>query len=269
MEKDFLETEKETVTVKCPSCGGNMIFDPESQMLKCEHCGNAVDFEKSTAVEELDIFTAFGSAEEWKDESAVYRCENCGAVVVLKTGETATGCPYCGTAHVVKTTELAGLKPTAVIPFTLSKQSAIEKARAWAKSKLYAPKSFKRNLYPENFRGVYQPSFTFDSQTESYYSARLGTRHTRTVGSGKNRRTETYIVWRYVSGVYNDFFDDVLINADTGYSQKTLNKIMPFDNSAIKIHFDLISVFNPCRCFRTFNNRKSNINSISIKNSGK
>lgn len=236
LEKDFLESEKETVTVKCQNCGGNMNFDPETQMLKCEHCETVVDFDKSTAVEELDILTAFGNAEEWKDESSVYRCENCGAVVVLKMGETATGCPYCGTAHVVKTTELAGLKPTAVIPFTLSKNSALEKAKAWAKGKLFAPNSFKKNLYAENFRGVYQPTFTFDSKTESYYSARLGTRHTRVVGSGKNRRTETYIVWRYVSGVYNDFFDDVLINADTAYSQKTLNKIMPFDYSSVKVY---------------------------------
>ncbi len=237
-DKEFYENKKETVTIKCSNCGGNMVFDPETQMLKCPHCETVTDFEKSAEVQELDILSAFGNAETWKDESNVYKCENCGAVVVLKVGETATGCPYCATAHVVKTTELAGLKPNAVYPFTITKQTALEKAKAWAKSKLYAPKSFKNNLYAENFRGVYQPCFTFDSRTVTHYSAKLGIRRTRTVGYGKNRRTETYIEWRFVSGVYNDFFDDILINADTTYSQQTLEKILPFDNSAIKVYDD-------------------------------
>lgn len=238
MEKDFaeIENQKETVTVKCPSCGANMVFDPETQMLKCPHCETVTDFEKSSKVQELDILSAFNSAETWKDESSVYRCENCGAVVVLKTGETATGCPYCGTSHVVKTTELAGLKPNAVFPFTVAKDLALEKAKAWAKSKLYAPKNFKKNLFAENFRGVYQPCFTFDSSTVTYYSAKLGIRRTRTVGHGKNRRTETYIDWRYVSGVYNDAFDDILINADSSYSQQNLNKLMPFNRNVIKVY---------------------------------
>ncbi|MBQ3235478.1 MAG: hypothetical protein IJA97_04900 [Clostridia bacterium] len=237
-DREFIEKENqtETVTVKCESCGANMTFDPETQMLKCPHCGTVTDFEKSSKVQELDILSAFGNAETWKDESSVYRCENCGAVVVLMQGETATGCPYCGTSHVVKTTEMAGLKPNAVFPFTVTKQTALEKAKVWAKSKLFAPSKFKKNLHEENFRGVYQPCFTFDSRTQSVYRARLGTRHTRTVGSGKNRRTETYIVWRTVSGVYDDFFDDVMINADTAYSQKTLNKILPFDINTAKVY---------------------------------
>lgn len=239
-DKDFfddkIEGEKETVTVKCSACGANMEFDPETQMLKCPHCETVTDFEKSAKVREIDILSAFGQAEAWKDESSVYRCENCGAVVVLNAGETATGCPYCGTAHVVKTTELAGLKPTAVYPFTVTKQTALQKAKEWAKSKFYAPSKFKKNLLAENFRGVYQPCFTFDSQTESVYRARIGNRYTRVVGTGKDRRTETYIVWRTVSGVYSDFFDDVMINADTAYSQRTLDKIMPFDIGSIKVY---------------------------------
>ena len=235
-EKDFLEQETETLTVKCSACGSNMVFDPETQMLKCPHCESVSDFEKSNKFQELDILSSFQSAETWKDESSVYRCENCGAVVVLNAGETATGCPYCSTSHVVKSTELAGLKPNAVYPFTVGKNLALEKAKAWAKSKFFAPSNFKKNLQHDNFKGVYQPCFTFDSQTHSYYRARIGNRHTRVVGSGKNRRTETYIVWRTISGEYIDFFDDVLINADTSYSQRTLNKIMPFDVRSAKVY---------------------------------
>ena len=236
-DKPF-DNQKGTVTAKCNGCGANMIFDPETQMLKCPHCGSVRDFEKSNKVEEIDILKAFGEGESWKSENSVYRCENCGAVVVLSVGQTATKCPYCETSHVVKSEETAGIKPNAVYPFTLTQNSALEFSKKWAKSKLVAPRKFKKNLSAENFRGVYQPSFTFDSDTQSYYHGRIGKRYTRVVGSGKNRRTETYIVWRSISGTYNEFFNDVLINGDDSYSQKILDKISPYDFSTIKVYND-------------------------------
>ena len=126
MHETPFENEKDTVTCKCDGCGANMVFDPETQMLKCPHCGSVKDFEKSNAVEEIDVLKAFGNGETWKDDSSVYRCENCGAVVVLASGQTATRCPYCETAHVVKSNETAGLKPNAVYPFTVTKQKILE-----------------------------------------------------------------------------------------------------------------------------------------------
>lgn len=238
MQDKSFEKQKDTVTAKCDGCGANMHFDPSTQMLKCPHCGSVKDFDKSSKVEEIDILTAFGQAEDWKGEKSVYRCENCGAVVVLASGQTATSCPYCETSHVVKSTETAGLKPNAVYPFTISKSNAIAFSKKWAKGKLFAPRKFKKNLTANDFRGVYQPCFTFDSQTTSYYTGRIGRRHTRTVGSGKNRRIETYIVWRNISGTFSNFFNDVMINADGEYSQVTLNKLLPYDFKTIKVYED-------------------------------
>ena len=73
---------------------------------------------------------------------------------------------------------------------------------------------------------------------DTLYYGRIGKRHTRTVGSGKNRRTETYIVWQRISGTYDQFFNDVLISGDSDYSQATLNKISPFNYSSIKVYSD-------------------------------
>ena len=238
MQEKSFENQKDTVTAKCDGCGANMQFDPSIQMLKCPHCGSVKDFDKSSRVEEIDILTAFGQSETWESENSVYRCENCGAVVVLTGGQTATKCPYCETSHVVKSTETAGLKPNAVYPFTLTVEQALESSKKWAKSKLFAPSKFKKNLNSEDFRGVYQPCFTFDSQTTSFYTGRIGKRYTRVVGSGKNRRTETYIVWRHISGTYNNFFNDVMINADGEYSQSLLNKLLPYDFNTIKVYED-------------------------------
>ena len=233
-----MHDKKSTVTRKCDGCGANMVFDPETQTLKCFHCGSVKDFEKSDNVVEMDVLKAFGQGETWKDGGLVYRCENCGAVVVMASEQTATLCPYCETSHVVKSQESAGLKPSAVYPFAITQKSALDFSKKWVKSKLFAPTKFKKNLIEENVRGVYQPSFTFDSQTRSQYYGRIGKRHTRTVGSGKNRRTETYIVWQRISGTYDQFFNDVLISGDSDYSQATLNKISPFNYSSIKVYGD-------------------------------
>ena len=228
------EIVKETVHVKCDGCGANMLFDPLTQELKCPHCGTITTFEKSAKVNELAINDAINLVETWGNESAVYRCDNCGAVVVLNANESATLCPYCSTSHIVKSEELAGLKPNALYPFTIDVNSAITGIKKWAKKCFFAPRRFKRSINTDKIHGAYEPAFTFDSQTFSVYEGRVGNRHTRVVGSGKNRRVQTYVVWRRISGTYSHGFDDVMINACAKFGQKELNRLGCFDNSKIQ-----------------------------------
>lgn len=226
-----------TETEKCPSCGSNMVFDPENGCLSCPHCGTKVEFQKDETAQEIDLSSAFGKDRQWNaDEAVVFSCDNCGAKVVLKAGQTAKICPFCGTAHVRKTEELAGLKPNGLIPFAFGEEKAVEYSKAWAKKRFFAPGKFKKRLTAENVNGVYTPCFTFDSNTSSVYNGRIGTTHTRTVGSGKNRRTETYVVWRNISGAYYYNFNDVLITAGSKLDQKKLDKLRPYDTDSGKVY---------------------------------
>ena len=86
-------------------------------------------------------------------------------------------------------------------------------------------------MSPDSVNGVYTPCFTFDSNTFSRYEGRIGKRHTRVVGSGKNRRTETYIVWRNISGTFSNRFDDVLVTAGRMMSQKNMEALQPYDTN--------------------------------------
>ncbi len=217
---------------KCPSCGSNLAFDPSSQMLLCKHCGTKVSLKETYTAVERDYLSGLAQDNQWtSDETVVFRCENCGAKVVLQKDETARSCPFCGTAHVVKTSELAGLKPNGLIPFAFGVDEGVAYAKAWAKKRLYAPRKFKKNLSTENVKGVYAPCFTFDSRTASSYVGRIGNRRTRTVGSGKNRRTETYVVWRTISGNFFLNFDDVLITAGSKFTQKDMDGISPYETN--------------------------------------
>ena len=238
LEREELNLEQPTTkteTVKCDGCGSNMTFNPETQKLYCEHCGSTKELQNVVDAMEKDLVEGFVEENDWEeDKTVVFSCDNCGAKVVMPKGSTASNCPFCGTSHVQESSELAGLKPNAVIPFAISEEQGKEKVKAWAKRKLYAPKKFKKDLQSENFKGVYTPCFTFDSRTTSYYDGVVGDRHTRVVGSGNNRRTETYIVWRRISGIYNDFFDDILVAAGSKINQQQINKLSPYSTNSSK-----------------------------------
>ena len=209
-----------------------MLFDADLQTLYCPHCGSKKNLAEHKTAAEQDIMAGLSADAVWKaEETVVFRCDNCGAKVVLNKDETAKNCPFCGTAHVQKTDELAGLKPNAVLPFAFGKDKSLEFAKTWAKKRFFAPRKFKKNLNADNVNGVYVPCFTFDSNTYSTYRGRIGITHTKTVGSGKNQRTVTYTEWKDISGEYAFNFDDVMIAAGDKCGQNELDKVSPFDTN--------------------------------------
>lgn len=230
------DSDKSTAFVKCSGCGSNMFFDPQTQSLKCEHCGRVEDFSKDCNVQEIDIEQAFSQAESWEGEATTYRCDNCGATFNVGADEVSVLCPYCSTSHVVREENLTGIKPNAVYPFILTKKSAVLESRKWAKRRIFAPSKFKKNLCESNLHGVYQPCFTFDTSTHSFYKGVLGERRTRTVRDSKgNTRTETYIHWKAVSGFVDKKYDDITISSGK-MSQSELDKIAPTDKSTMCVY---------------------------------
>ncbi len=228
------EIENETAVEKCPSCGANMTFSPEKGSLVCPFCGTEKQIFSKTA-EELDFRNIMLSGNNsWGNETHVFRCENCGAKEVLDKSEIATSCSFCGTSHVVETDELSGIKPNAVVPFAIKVEQAIERVKAWAKKKIFAPRSFKKNVKPEEVKGVYNPAFSFDANTLSYYQGVLGEYYyvTKRV-NGKTVR-ERRIRYFNISGQYQASFDDVLIQASGTVTQKDLDKLQPFDTNQSK-----------------------------------
>lgn len=106
-EQLYDKREVDTDHVKCAGCGANMEFDPASQKLVCRHCGRTEELEKQFGAPELDYLKGLDACEQWDGETVVFRCENCGAKVLLDRAQTAKLCPFCGTAHVVE----AGSRP--------------------------------------------------------------------------------------------------------------------------------------------------------------
>lgn len=225
------EKENATNVSKCPGCGANLAWSPIERCLYCEHCGTKVQIDLNTFCEELDFSDMLKDNNTWASETHVYRCNNCGAKEILAKNEIAKQCSFCGTTNIVETDELSGIKPNAVIPFKIDRELACEKVKLWAKKKWFAPKKFKKGVYPEEIKGNYNPAFTFDTNTHSIYSGRLGKYYYVSREVNGKTVSERRVEYFRISGEYSKDFDDLLIQASSAISQKDIEKISPFDTN--------------------------------------
>jgi hypothetical protein len=113
--------------------------------------------------------------------------------------------------------------PGAVLPFQIDQNKAHQIFKKWVEGLWFAPNNLKKAaIDPEKTRGLYAPYWTFDAQLYADYTGQRGEYYyvTKTVGSGKNRRTvqERRTRWYPASGSVSGFVDDTLIKAS---GQKT------------------------------------------------
>lgn len=133
------ENELTTDVSKCPNCGANLVFSPDTQDLKCDHCGTSVEIQAHMN-EEIKFEELLKESNTWADETHVFGCNNCGAKQILSKNDIAKECAFCGTTNVVEIDELSGLKPNAVVPFKINLETSADKARLWARKRFFAPK---------------------------------------------------------------------------------------------------------------------------------
>ncbi|MCG3089000.1 hypothetical protein [Sporosarcina cyprini] len=239
-QMDVLESKKqeETEVLTCDSCGGNTVFDPASGSMKCPFCGtenlieatnhNDVELDFNEGLEQEDI--------SWNKEKRVFRCDSCGAETVLDRDADADFCSFCGSSHIAKSENRPGIKPSLVVPFKVPQEEAVAKFKTWIGKRYFAPSKLKNSYELDRLSGAYIPYWTFDSQTDSAYTVRIGTYYyvteTRTVyEDGKPKQvTEQVrkIRWRTQHGNYSEFFDDVLVKASRNVATGLINKVEPF-----------------------------------------
>lgn len=209
--------------VKCPNCGANMLFDAGKGALVCPYCDGtvAVDAEKTG---DRDYFR-YADKGEVDSSDITFRCPNCNAITVFSEGESAHECPFCGSTCIVDKEQLPGLKPDSVIAFGVTREQALDSGKKWIKKRYFSPAKLKKSFVVDNIRGVYIPCFTFSSTTFSSYQGRLGEHYTVMVGSGKNRHAETRTRWFTVSGNYDGYFPNVIVESSSRLDQKTIDKM--------------------------------------------
>lgn len=233
-------TTEQTRTYPCPGCGADLVFDIAEQKLGCPSCGHTQEVVETAgkAVVEQDLNAAVASlrsgaanrmAQRIEGEKEVV-CQNCGGRTTFTGSLTSTRCPYCATPIQREDVHEAPdrLRVDGVLPFQVDQKAATAAIDHWIKSRWLAPRDFKRYHEKGSFASLYAAYFTYDANAFTRYQGQRGDNYTVTVGSGKNRRTETRTRWSSRSGNVHDQFDDLAVLANAGFDLKHVRSLEPW-----------------------------------------
>ena len=151
---------------KCFKCGGALKFDVTSQKVKCPYCDAEYEAADLMADEESkvelkdDINISADAGKEWdsneQDSLTVYCCESCGGEVYSDENTSATMCPYCGNAVILKGRLSGTLKPDLVVPFKRTNKDAIDALKEKCKGNILVPKGFINENELKEIKGLYE-----------------------------------------------------------------------------------------------------------------
>ena len=212
--------------MKCDSCGGTMIYDVARQGLVCDHCGSFQLLPSSgeqDGAAENDIGPAIQKANtDWGASKALVTCESRGAQLFCDDDKMSGLCPFCGSA-VVLTMENAnfGVAPSAIIPFSVTKEQVEENYYKWNKFAFWSPEKFRTGKVLGNLTPVYVPYWTFDADAETTYSGRFG--------DIQDYQDGTKTIWTNGNGVVKTHINDYTICASRKFANdKLLKSVVQF-----------------------------------------
>lgn len=235
---------------RCPRCASTEIqLRPSAGLLVCMFCrhewsearlADVVDNGDLAALRGTIVGSGASDIDEGVDVVMTLKCSGCGAEVVVNTAEQmGARCHWC--RHVLTINEQIpnGAVPDAVLPFTLTRDQAVEKIRTFAgKRKLFADRRFLSEFTPENVVGVYLPYMVVDGNVSADVAGH-GEIQTRryTRGTGKDQETfydaDVYAVHRHLDFTVDDLTiesssERAHMNAAVN-TNNVINTILPFD----------------------------------------
>jgi len=216
----------------CEGCGADLRWEPGVTALKCPYCGFVKEVERAAeAIRERAVDVALRAPRDlgWGAERKVIVCKRCGAHTTLDPLVSASSCAFCGTSAVVEAPPNAAVvRPEGLLPFRITRDSALQSFRKWMHGLWLRPNDLKSSSRMTTLQGAYIPFWTFDAATNSTWTAEAGYYYYVEVGSGKDRRTERRVRWEPASGSLELFFDDVPVPASRGLDPGLCRGIEPY-----------------------------------------
>ena len=237
-DRAMLHVTEQTRTYPCGSCGAALVFNPDQQNLMCRSCGTSypIVVDPKAAVQRHDLratasrLQALAAPAGQAGNEHEVICQSCGGRTIFNGTLTATLCPYCATP--IQRTDIQNsserLAVDGILPLQVSEDRARKAITEWINSRWFAPNEFKKYRTLGSFTSVYMSYFTYDADSITQYRGRRGDNYTVVVGSGENRRTETRIRWRSVSGTVHNTIRDLPENANTGFDAGRVRELEPW-----------------------------------------
>ena len=110
------------MALKCPSCGGTIVYNPENCMLECAYCNSQFqikDYAKTNEAKKTDL-----NSEGLQVDT--YCCNNCGAELYAPEQQIVSYCMYCGGQSTLLEKSQVIERPVRIGPFTKPKKEVKE-----------------------------------------------------------------------------------------------------------------------------------------------
>lgn len=228
------------IRFRCPGCSGEMDYDPQSGMMKCQNCGTTQPAPDAPAVMTAhSLSDALRHMAPLSEAALEVTCEGCGSVVVFEPPEVAGACGFCG-AMIVAQPKAADpmIAPDAVLPVKVTKDDAQKEVRQWIASRWFAPNALQKMAQQEGVAGVYLPFWTYACDTESQYAGGRGQHYweteyyTETDQNGNQVQRSQQVMktaWSPAAGRVGRRFEDLLVPATKSVNEARLNALEPWD----------------------------------------
>ena len=144
-------------TYKCPSCGGTVKYDSDSNKFVCDFCDSKFD---------ISIFEKDNISSKQNSELKLFKCSSCGAETISDKTTTSVICPFCNNT-IINTYKLSGqFEPKMIIPFEITKEEAFEKYKEHVSRIKFCDTFFLNNASVDCVKELYVPYFMFNIHTE-------------------------------------------------------------------------------------------------------
>ena len=213
----------------CKNCSHALVFNPRSQMLECSYCGSSFAPEEiqSEAKEFREDLKAENAAEIYNSQDEklmdcyIYSCSECGGEIIVNGTEASTTCIYCGNPNVVFSRIAKQKQPEFIMPFRITKEDAVKRARDTIRKGAFVPRAIKK--FPVDCcRGIYLPYWIVNG---TYYD---------TVIVEGSVTEDKKTVKRYFGRTGHLKFKDLPIDASKALSDDSSSKLEPFDLTHLK-----------------------------------
>lgn len=216
---------------KCPSCGGAMEFDGNTQKVVCAYCGNAMSVDEfAEDGNESTVGTEEVTQEEIRADVKSYRCESCGAELVTDENTTATLCAFCGNSTLIENRLKGQLMPHRLVPFRLDSNRAKDEYRKYMKKGLLVPKGLLSQSTIEKIQGIYVPFWLYDYDAECHMDANCTRVRTERRGDTEYTYTDHYHVTRHTRAL----FEKIPADASEKMPDREMDLLEPFDYADLK-----------------------------------
>ncbi len=212
----------------CRNCATPLIFDPATQKVVCRSCGASWDAEevessdkqyqeKPSLVEGVDE----GLKEEFI-ECYVYSCNSCGGEININGTEASTRCIYCGSSSVVFSRVSKEKAPEFIIPFSITKEDALDRIKKRFRRGAFIPKELK-NLKVDVMRGIYIPCWLANAY------------HLESTIISSTESKDSKSVTRYSNRSGRMIIRNLPVDASLILSDESAQRLEPYDFSEVKL----------------------------------